>query len=628
MRSESEISPMLRRKHLLMVSILWVFSGISMTAMAQGYEAEHDKRVAAAMELLARGNETGQATALSQLAQLLPPEQGVPIFQAHLERHTKSSEEIMGIRNAVEGLAQYGAQARTALPDLIRLLDEVGTVEGEATNGGQVYWWLTTALSRIGPNDPAAVEALKRAVRRSTENPDKLDLLLRESATALGHMGKNAHSAAPALTLALQRCPPATSQVVWALSRMMPEATLSVPTMIRALEAGRDPEAVIDALGAMGPPAKSALPTLHRSLTLPSPLTEAKAFAAIAHIEGEPALDLPGALTALQQLDPRRLAATHAAFETIRQQKAKAKEAIPTLSRIVANRSEPWLRRTAIETLAAIGPQGDREAALLLLKAARRDDPVLALDPDQLFEEFGQMAAQVPAELGALLLNENERVVEHAYQLLSSLGAQAAPAVPSIVQALQTRQKNGWPSGAHNLFWLLGRIGPQAQEAVPTLTDLVLRSEEEYRHTPGYGRVTVMTTLMKIGITPRALPAIRQMLASDQPTEVACAAHAVALLGHQAADTIPLLLRPLRSDFKDSFMTADFFYGYSYDTSARIEAIRALARFGPAAKEALPLLQPYAAVPEVKRVYRQVVLSQEAQQAIQAIRQSKPQDEF
>ncbi len=582
-----------------------------------------EKRIMSSLALLEHGNEDEQGAAIYLLAQCkLPPEQGIPLFQAHLRIRTGTISEALLIAHSLEGLAAYGPAARHTLPDLIRLLDQTGTVQGEAAYGGQMWEWLVTAMSKIGPEDHATVSALQRAMKRCLKSPERLDILTVVTAQALGNMGRSAHTAVPLLALALGRVPFATSSIAFALSRMMPEAVLAIPALLRTLDSNQSPDEIVEALGTMGPAAKSALPALHRRLTDPSPTLACKAFAAIAHIEGEPTVTPKEAATILQEIDKQRIPAIYAAFSAINLQGTKAEAAVPVLVQIVDTRKEAWLRRTAVETLAAVGPAENRDAALVLIAAAHQQDPKIALDVTQAFQKFGTAAKLVIPELSALLL-AGERERNQALTLLYSLGPKAAPAVPNLTKLLREEAKGTKNSDTTtHVLWLLQNIGPDAQEAAPVLTDLILEAEKEPRTAESYRRTALLKTLMSIGITPRVLPAIREMLASNQPLTVACAAHAVALLGRQAADTVPLLLRPLRPGYKDSAMTSGFFYGYVYETTARNECMRALASLGPEAKEALPVLQPYADLPEEpvgNSRYGPPSLKAEAQRAIQAI---------
>ncbi len=594
------------KRTFLSMGVLLVCAGT--VSAQQREEAEREKRITQNVALLERGSEEEQGAALFQLAQLnLTPSQGVPLFRTHLQRRTNSLVEALAISHALEGLAKYGPAAKAALPELDRLLEEVGTEEGMRTNGGQTLWWLLTALSKIGPDDPDTISALKSALRRGIGASREMRTVAEGAAMALSQMGPQAHSAVPLLTLALDSSEADHAGIyATALSRMMPEAKLAVPHLARALQAGSSPEAVATALGDMGAGAKSALPSLTIVLHNPSPPLACTAFAAIAKIEGSQSLTKTDALTILKRVEgapvgaiPVSLPETYEAFRTVKMAGKESEGAVPVLTAIVEKRTEPWLRRTAIETLAAIGPQGHHNAALLLIQSVTSHDPALTLPPRAALAAFGPGDANAAEPLGGLLLAGDTSLHELVATLLFGMAEKAAPAVPALAEALQPQ--NGVYADTYNRRYylrILSRIGPAAQQAVPALTAMLLSPPQNPRASNSEAtdtiRTSVLTTLMKIGMTARVMPAVREMLRSSQPTTVACAAHAVGLLGKAAADTVPLLLPVLRPSFMDSIMTADFFYGYVYETNARLEVIRALEAIGPDAKEALPLLHRFA----------------------------------
>jgi HEAT repeat protein len=621
--------------------LLLVLAGSASTAQAPASHAEYDKRFAFCKELLATDADGLKAVAMTTMTELsVPPVEGVPIFRANLQRHTYTIEEAFKINAAIRGLAHYGVEARSALPDLILLMDEVSAPEGIKNRGEDVSSSLVIALSKIGPDDPTAIDALKRTAGRCLDSPN-MTSLLDDTAQALSHMSRSAHTAVPVLTRALDRCPNSTSFLAAALSRMLPEAARSIPTLIRSLEAGRSPADVADALGTMGPAAKSAIPALQRCLMGPSPVLASRAYVAVAHIEGVPTLTLPASLVVLKQLDKRRLSQVYAAFTTVKLAGTPATGTLDMLVQFVNKRKEPWLRRAAIETLAAVGPESNLEAARLLILAVQNQDPVIAMGVDKAFEEFRASAKQVVPELSVLLLSTNASIRNRAEQLLSPLGHEAAPTVPNLIRELQTDMSDRrLAKNVTNILQLLGQMGPEARDAAPVLTDLLLKTERETNGVPGFGRKELLIALMKIGITPRVLPVVREMLQSAHPTQVACAAHAIAMLGRpvsdtvpflllperpankQLSDTAPLLLRPLRQDYKDEQMTSEFFEDNNFTNSARIETIRALASIGQEAKEALPLLQSVVDFPErlSDRPAQQALLKQEALMAIRAIK--------
>lgn len=238
---------------------------------------------------------------------------------------------------------------------------------------------------------------------------------------------------------------------------------------------------VADALVTIGPAAKSALPALNRTLKLPDPLLTCKTFAAIARIEGQPHLTLPASLAILRQIDKHHLPAIYAAFATVELQGTQSETAPPILAQIEARRKEMWLRRTAIETLAEIGPQGNREAGVALIQAARADDPVIALRADKAFGKVGNTTEKVMPELGALLMDTRE-AGDYVLGLLPALGPKAIPIVPALVQRLRAEAKGqiGIPYN-YALPWLLGRLGSEARDAIPVLTSMLLKEKDASR---------------------------------------------------------------------------------------------------------------------------------------------------
>ena len=138
-------------------------------------------------------------------------------------------------------------------------------------------------------------------------------------------------------------------------------------------------------------------------------------------------------------------------------------------------------------------------------------------------------------------------------------------------------------------------------------------------------RVLLMLTLADIGVPKKALPFILDTLAKSEYRDYAAAARAAGSLGKEAKEAVPLLMRVLDPKYADHAMHLDTFgtiwvVPVGERTSARIEAIRALAKIGPDAKAALRRLlemidDPLIAPPNSYPPYQQ-----EARRAVQAIR--------
>jgi hypothetical protein len=106
----------------------------------------------------------------------------------------------------------------------------------------------------------------------------------------------------------------------------------------------------------------------------------------------------------------------------------------------------------------------------------------------------------------------------------------------------------------------------------------------------------------------------------------AAGAHAAASLGPDAAEAVPLLLPELRADGRQNPLSFEYpspAYLYAHmpgkSTSDQLEAVRAVGRIGPAAREALPLLRALVSRKTPGDTDYPALLSREAQIAINAI---------
>jgi len=112
----------------------------------------------------------------------------------------------------------------------------------------------------------------------------------------------------------------------------------------------------------------------------------------------------------------------------------------------------------------------------------------------------------------------------------------------------------------------LAALGPHARPATPRVLALV--EVERFRG-------VAVRTLGVIG-DPRAVPALRRLLAAGSRDDRCWAAHALGRLGAAAAPAVDALTVRLAEDG---------------DPLVRAEAARALGRVGPAARPALPALR-------------------------------------
>lgn len=148
---------------------------------------------------------------------------------------------------------------------------------------------------------------------------------------------------------------------------------------------------------------------------------------------------------------------------------------------------------------------------------------------------------------------------EAAYQL-NRLGAEARPAVPALIQALDDNEQQVWFMSVMTL----AALGSEAKEATPKLIEGLAHRRRDmqiwYRSAYALG---------KIG--PDAIPALLEALGHKEPLVRAGAAKALGWMGSQAHETIPNL-KPLLNDS---------------DSHVREQAAEALALIG---RQSIPAL--------------------------------------
>jgi hypothetical protein len=141
-----------------------------------------------------------------------------------------------------------------------------------------------------------------------------------------------------------------------------------------------------------------------------------------------------------------------------------------------------------------------------------------------------------------------------------------------------------------------------------------------------------LVTLAEIGVTPAAFPFVIDNLANtdrNMPYPYAAAARAAASIGPRARLMVPYLIRALNNELRDDYITFETIRGHRSSsgeyTTCQIEAIRALARIGSAAREAVPYLEKLSKQPPMartgsNRLQRVPDIAAEATAAILAIR--------
>jgi HEAT repeat protein len=209
-----------------------------------------------------------------------PAEQAVPLLRAALK------DEWLCVRgSAAMSLEAYGAQAVTAVPDLLnaladsevevraisaRALGEIGDksavpflITSLRDQAQLVRWFSACALGKFGTEAGLIVPALVAALK------DKEPEVCRSAAAALGEIGPSAHIAVSSLrNLLHDKDWMLRVRAAYALWQIDHQVEIPLPILVAVLKQG-DAEAraeAASALGNIGPPAQPVVPALIQAL--------------------------------------------------------------------------------------------------------------------------------------------------------------------------------------------------------------------------------------------------------------------------------------------------------------------------------------------------------------------------
>lgn len=185
---------------------------------------------------------------------------------------------------AILALGSIGPDAAEAVPALARILTE--DADDKARHQAAL------ALVKMAPATAAAMPALAQAL-----DQDEVPSIRMNAAVALSRLGTQARPAVPALIRAMQRRSNRTNlgsftvtiqdMAALALGRATVSTTEGVAPLTEALRSARTSGkrcSIAQALGEVGPPARSAEPLLRTLLTEDSPEVRAAAEAALRKI--------------------------------------------------------------------------------------------------------------------------------------------------------------------------------------------------------------------------------------------------------------------------------------------------------------------------------------------------------
>jgi HEAT repeat protein len=215
-------------------------------------------------------------------------------------------------------------------------------------------------------------------------------------------------------------------------------------------------------------------------------------------------------------------------------------EVLPALVSWVKD-DDKEVRGAAGDALAQFGAPAVGQVVTLLSSPQNRD----VLSGVKILGQIGQEPkAAVPA-LSRVLKPADTEVSEAAADALAGFGADAAPAVPALLDLLAHTTKR---SLQQSIAYAFGEIGPAANQAVPQLMSLVQSDKEP----DGALRDVAAASLGKIGPgAAEAVPLLAAALKSDDVRLLSIAAEALGNIGAPAKRAIPALLNAMRADEKE-----------------------------------------------------------------------------
>lgn len=464
-----------------------------------------------------------------------------PVLAALIKALEDEDKQVWS--SAVTALANFGPEARDAIPVLIAGMDTRGQRGRRARDARQLVMRNSFALSRIGSVAvPPLIEALK------TDDAG----LRAGAARALGPMGAAARDAVPLLVKNLgDGRDPVREETVTALGLIGAEAGPALVTALSDADARRRGGAAL-ALAQISPPFLPAMESVEKALSgEKDAVVRAALLTAVPKLGGSPERSLSALIPSVLGEDE---AVRHAALNALLLNRSLRKVAVPKLAAALKD-PNPAVREKAARALGRFG--ADAVPALpALIEATRVSGGAPA---------FADALAQMGSPVLPMLLKtlETGKPEESAW-VLRALRGFGAPAVPILSEALKSEK----PSVRAAAASALGAMGRDAADAVNPLFVLAEDSNHEVQ------AAALRALVAQRADSGRLKPLLQSALTSKDADVRKAAAAGTAALGGAAQLGVQALVDLLADD----------------DAAGRIAAVQALGQLGEQAAPAMEAL--------------------------------------
>ncbi len=222
-----------------------------------------------------------------------------------------------------------------------------------------------------------------------------------------------------------------------------------------------------EALSAIGPKAKPALPELIILLKDPNPSVRAAAAEAVGKFEGVGKEVVPSLIDVLD--DPNPIVRING-INSLSSFGSDAHSALPQLIEGL-NDPDRVIRKTIINTLSRLGKDA-KPAAQALSKLIQGNDNDISVAALMALGQIGSEANVAVPDVGQALTNEDSKIRTWAAITLGRMGETAEPVLPGLRRALQDSDKNV----RQNVASSLGKITSNTPE---TLTALLIALNDD-----------------------------------------------------------------------------------------------------------------------------------------------------